>query len=157
MNRRLIRQTLRWQRARLAVVIVAGIGWGALMPVLYSQFSDVIRDMANSGALPEELMNIGSGSLFTLPGTITLGLQHPLAIAMLGIFAVVAATSAFETRTTFVWSVPAVSKSSNTTVKEPSGKCFNCAVPDAVPSTSWNVPEATIPGVCGPITTPAIR
>jgi ABC-2 type transport system permease protein len=85
---------LRWQRARLVVVIVAGIGWGALMPVVYSQFSDVIRDMANSGALPEELMNIGSGSLFTLPGTITLGLQHPLAIAMLGIFAVGAASLA---------------------------------------------------------------
>ena len=94
MNGRLIRQTLRWQRARLAVVIVAGIAWGVLMPVIYSQFSDVIRDMADSGAIPEELMNFGSGSLFTLPGTITLGFQHPLPIAMLAIFAVGAAALA---------------------------------------------------------------
>jgi ABC-2 type transport system permease protein len=94
MNGRLVRQTLRWQRARLAVVVVAGIAWGVLMPVIYSQFSDVIRDMANSGAIPEELMNFGSGSLFTLPGTITLGFQHPLPIAMLAVFSVGAAALA---------------------------------------------------------------
>jgi ABC-2 type transport system permease protein len=93
-NWRLTRQTLRWLRARLVAVVIAGIGWGILMPVIYSQFSDVIRDMANSGAIPEELLNFGSGSLFSLPGTITLGLQHPLAIAMLGIFAVGAAALA---------------------------------------------------------------
>jgi ABC-2 type transport system permease protein len=85
---RLVRQTLRSLRVRLAAVTIAAIGWGILMPVVYSQFSDVIRDLANSGAFPEELMNFGSGSLFSLPGTITLGLQHPLAIAMLGVFAV---------------------------------------------------------------------
>src|SRR5688572_15182101 len=44
--------------------------------------------MANSGAIPEQMLNLGSGSLFTLPGTITIGLQHPLALAMIGIFAV---------------------------------------------------------------------
>jgi ABC-2 type transport system permease protein len=91
---RLFRQTLRWQRVRLAVVIVAGIAWGALIPVIYEQFSDVIRDLANSGAFPQEMLNIGSGSLFTLPGSITLGLQHPLAIAMIGIFAVGASSMA---------------------------------------------------------------
>jgi ABC-2 type transport system permease protein len=94
MNARLIRQTLRWLRVRLIAIVVAGIAWGALMPFLYSQFSDVIRDLANSGAFPEELLNFGSGSLFTLPGTITLGLQHPMAIAMLAIFAVGAASTA---------------------------------------------------------------
>ena len=88
MSARLFRQTLRWQRARLIAVIVAGIAWGAIIPVIYSEFSDLFKDLAGSGALPENLMNFGSGSLFTLPGSITLGLQHPLAIAMLGIFAV---------------------------------------------------------------------
>jgi len=94
MNVRLLRQTLRWQRVRLLVVVVAGIGWGMLMPFIYSQFSDAIRDMANSGAIPEEFLNIGSGSLFSLPGTVTLGLQHPIAIAMIGIFAVSASSTA---------------------------------------------------------------
>lgn len=94
MRWRLFIQTLRWQRVRLAVVILAGIAWGAIMPVLFDAFSDTIRELANSGAFPEEMLNIGSGSLFTLPGTITLGLQHPLALALLGIFAVGASSTA---------------------------------------------------------------
>jgi len=91
---RLLLQTLRWQRVRLAIVVLAGIGWGLLIPVIYGAFSDVMRDLADSGAFPRELMSFGSGSLFTLPGAITLGLQHPLAIAMLGIFAVGASATA---------------------------------------------------------------
>jgi ABC-2 type transport system permease protein len=91
---RLFVQTLRWQRVRLVVVVVAGIAWGVIMPVIYDAFDDFIRDMANSGALPEQMLNIGSGSLFNLPGTITLGLQHPLALAMIGIFAVGAGSTA---------------------------------------------------------------
>lgn len=94
MNIRLFVQTIRWQRARLIVVLVAGMAWGVLIPVIYEAFSDVIRDLANSGAFPQEMLNIGSGSLFTLPGSITLGLQHPLALAMLGIFAVGASSTA---------------------------------------------------------------
>jgi ABC-type transport system involved in multi-copper enzyme maturation permease subunit len=94
MSGRLLAQTLRWQRVRLVIVVLAGIGWGVLIPVFYSAFSDVFRDFANSGAFPRELMNFGSGSLFTLPGAITLGLQHPLAIAMVGIFAVGASATA---------------------------------------------------------------
>ena len=94
MNGRLFRQTIRWQRTRLLVVLIAAIAWGVLIPIVYSAFSDVMRDLVNSGAIPNELLNIGSGSLFTLPGAITLGLQHPLAIAMLGIFAVGASSTA---------------------------------------------------------------
>jgi ABC-2 type transport system permease protein len=93
MNVRLFVQTIQWQRVRLLVVVVAGIAWGILIPVVYDAFSDVIRDLANSGAFPEEMLNIGSGSLFTLPGSITLGLQHPLALSMVGIFAVGASST----------------------------------------------------------------
>jgi len=93
-NLRLLRQTLRWNRVRLAAVMVAAFGWGILIPVVYVQFSDAFRDMVESGLIPENLMNFGSGSLFTLPGAITLGLQHPLAIAFLGIFAVGSTTGA---------------------------------------------------------------
>ena len=94
MNGRLFLQTLRWQRTRLLIVVVAGIAWGVLIPVIYDAFSEVIRDLANSGAFPQEMLSIGSGSLFTLPGSITLGLQHPLALAMVGIFAVGASATA---------------------------------------------------------------
>ena len=94
MSARLFVQTLRWQRVRLVIVGLAAIGWGLLIPVFYSAFSEVMRDLANSGAFPRELMSFGSGSLFSLPGAITLGLQHPLAIAMLSVFAVGASATA---------------------------------------------------------------
>lgn len=88
MNWRLLGQTLRWNRIRLLAVLVAAFGWGLLIPIIFSQFSDAFRDMVASGLIPENLMNFGSGSLFSLPGAMTLGLQHPLAIAFVGIFAV---------------------------------------------------------------------
>jgi ABC-2 type transport system permease protein len=93
MNVRLLLQTLRWNRIRLAVVLVAAFGWGLLIPIIYSQFADAFRDLVDSGVIPRNLMNFGSGSLFTLPGAITLGLQHPLAIAFLGLFAIGSTTS----------------------------------------------------------------
>ena len=60
-NGRLFRQTLRWQRTRLLVVLIAAIAWGILIPIVYSAFSDAMRDLVNSGAIPNELLNIGSG------------------------------------------------------------------------------------------------
>ena len=94
MNLRLYLQTLRWNGVRLAAVAVAAVGWGMLMPVIYVNFADAFKQLANSGAFPKQLLNFGSGSLFTLPGTLTLGLQHPLAIAFVGIFAVGSTVSA---------------------------------------------------------------
>lgn len=94
MNLRLYLQTLRWNRVRLAAVVIAALGWGMLIPIVYVQFAAAFKDLANSGVLPKELMNFGSGSLFTLPGALTLGLQHPLAIAFVGIFAVGSTVSA---------------------------------------------------------------
>jgi ABC-2 type transport system permease protein len=94
MNLRLYVQTLRWNRVRLVAVMVASIGWGMLIPVIYVNFADAFKQLANSGAFPRELLNFGSGSLFTLPGAMTLGLEHPLAIAFIGIFAVGSTTAA---------------------------------------------------------------
>jgi ABC-type transport system involved in multi-copper enzyme maturation permease subunit len=93
-NGRLLVQTLRWNRTRLVALVIAGFVWGLLIPTIYVSFSDALRELANSGAIPEQLLNFGSGSLFTLPGAITLGFQHPLALAFLGIFAVGTTTAA---------------------------------------------------------------
>ena len=90
----LFTRTLAWQRTRLIIVSLALFGWGVLIPVFYTAFSDVIRDLANSGAFPEELLSFGSGSLFSLPGAVTLGTQHPIAIAMIAVFAVGATSMA---------------------------------------------------------------
>ena len=94
MNLPLFGRTLAWQRARWVIVTIAIFGWGVLIPVIYVAFADAFKDLANSGVIPNELMNFGSGSLFTLPGAITLGTQHPLAIAMLSVFAVGATATA---------------------------------------------------------------
>ena len=61
MSWRLYVQTLRWQRVRLIVVLLAGIGWGFLMPTIYASFNELIREMANSGAIPEQFTNFGPG------------------------------------------------------------------------------------------------
>jgi ABC-2 type transport system permease protein len=94
LNLRLYFQTLRWNRVRHAAIVVAAIGWGMLIPIIYVQFAAAFKDLADSGIFPRELLNFGSGSLFTLPGALTLGLQHPLAIAFVGIFAVGSTVSA---------------------------------------------------------------
>ncbi|HEX4930239.1 MAG TPA: ABC transporter permease subunit [Gaiellaceae bacterium] len=94
MSGRLFAQTLRWQRERLLIVLLAGFGWGMLIPTMYNAFSDVVRELANSGVIPEELLSFGSGSFFSLPGAITLGLQHPIALAFVGIFAAGASSTA---------------------------------------------------------------
>ena len=94
MSMRLFVQSLRWERVTLLVVTLAAIAWGVIIPIIFDAFSEAFRDLANSGAIPESMLNIGSGSLFTLPGSITLGLQHPLALAMLGIFAIGASATA---------------------------------------------------------------
>ncbi len=94
MNLPLFGRTVAWQRTRWIIVCVAIFGWGVLIPVFYTAFSDMIRDLANSGAFPEELLSFGSGSLFDLPGAVTLGTQHPIAISMLAVFAVGATSTA---------------------------------------------------------------
>jgi ABC-2 type transport system permease protein len=87
-------RTVTWQRTRLVIVVLGIFTWGILIPVFYTAFSDTVRQLARSGAFPEELLNFGSGSLFSLPGAVTLGTQHPMALAMLGIFAIGATATA---------------------------------------------------------------
>lgn len=94
MNLRLLLQTLRWSQVRLIAVGLAAFGWGVLIPIVYVGFSDALRQLADSGAIPRELLSFGSGDFFSVPGAMTLGLQHPLAIAFVGIFAVGASATA---------------------------------------------------------------
>ena len=84
----LFRRTLAWNRARLVVLVLGSTGWGILIPVIYVSFSDAFREMVNSGAIPRNLTSFGSGDFFSLPGALTLGLQHPMAIAFVAVFAV---------------------------------------------------------------------
>ncbi|MGH2489672.1 MAG: hypothetical protein ACRDFR_08670, partial [Candidatus Limnocylindria bacterium] len=93
MSLRVLRQTLYWQRGRLLIVGLVAFGWGALVPTFYTTFQDLFAGLVESG-FPENLLNFGSGNLFTLGGAMTIGFQHPIGISVLGIFAVGAAAGA---------------------------------------------------------------
>lgn len=93
MSLRLLRQSLYWQRGRLLAVGVVALLWGALIPTFYVTFQDLFQGLIDSG-FPENLMNFGSGSLFTLGGAMTIGFEHPIGIGLVAIFAVGAAASA---------------------------------------------------------------
>jgi len=90
---RQLRQSMYWLRGRLLVVAVLAVAWGALIPTFYITFQDLFSGLIASG-FPENLLNFGSGSLFTLPGAVTIGFQHPIGIGLVAIFAVGAAANA---------------------------------------------------------------
>ena len=94
MNMRLLLQTWRWQALKVGLVALALIGWGILIPIIYVAFVEPLRDALDAGLIPEQFVNFGSGDLLSLTGSITLALQHPLFLAMLGIFAVGLASTA---------------------------------------------------------------
>ena len=94
MSWRLFRQTIAWNRVRLVVLLLVSFGWGMLIPVFYTSFSDAVREIVNSGLFPRDLLSFGSGDFFSLSGALTLGLQHPLAIAFVAVFAIGAPVAA---------------------------------------------------------------
>lgn len=88
MSGRLLLQTWRWQALKLAIVTVALVGWGVLIPIIYAAFTDPLRQALDAGLVPEEIATVGSGDLLSLSGAVALGLQHPLFIALAGVFGV---------------------------------------------------------------------
>jgi ABC-2 type transport system permease protein len=90
---RLFRQNLYWFRTRLLILIVASVAWGMIGPVIYVNFSSPLQELVDSGAIPSNLLSFGSGSLFSLPGALTLMLQHPIAIAFMAVFGAAAAAT----------------------------------------------------------------
>jgi beta-exotoxin I transport system permease protein len=93
MSLRVLRQSLYWLRGRLVVVGIVALLWGALIPTFYVTFQDLFQGLIDSG-FPENLLNFGSGSLFTLGGAMTIGFEHPIGIGLVAIFAVGAGASA---------------------------------------------------------------
>jgi len=88
MNRPLLLRIWASAGLRIGIVAIVSFGWGWLMVFLYSQFSEAIRQLVTQNAALSQLASFGSGNLFTVPGAITLGTQHPFLIALIGVFAV---------------------------------------------------------------------
>ncbi|MGH2408342.1 MAG: ABC transporter permease [Candidatus Limnocylindrales bacterium] len=93
MDRVLFGRTFRAQRTKLVVVAAALTVWGVLMPLVYSQLFDTalgaeFKKLIENGTLPVQLTQFGGGNIFTLPGSVALGLIHPIAVALACVFAV---------------------------------------------------------------------
>lgn len=88
MNLAVFRHTVRQNRLRLVAIAAALVGWGMLMPVIYATFGVTMRDIIAQFPVMEQFANFGGGDLFTLPGSIALGFIHPIAIALLAVFAI---------------------------------------------------------------------
>jgi ABC-2 type transport system permease protein len=94
MNGPLLRHTVRSQRLRLLAVSIGLFQWGLMLPIVYSQFGATFRDLLETGVIPEVFAEFGGGNVFTLPGSIALGFIHPIALVLVGVFAVGFGTSA---------------------------------------------------------------
>ena len=88
MNGALFRQTWRAQGVKLAIVSIALVVWGFLMPLIYAKFGSQFREVFESGILPEQFARFGGGDIFSLPGSIALGSIHPIAISLMSVFSV---------------------------------------------------------------------
>ena len=88
MDRVFLARTLAATRLRVLVVTIALGVWGGFLPVIYSQFGVQFKQLVASGVIPTQFANFGGGSVFTLPGSIALGLIHPIAVVLLSVFAI---------------------------------------------------------------------
>ena len=93
MDRILFGRTLAAQRTKLVIVSAALGIWGVLMPLIYAELIDTplgaqFKQMIASGLVPEQLTRFGGGDIFTLPGAVALGFIHPIAVALVSIFAI---------------------------------------------------------------------
>lgn len=91
MNPALLAHLWRANRARLAIVTAALAIWGALPPIIYDAFGADIAAIFESGVIPEQFIRFsqfGGGDLFSLAGSVALGVIHPIAVGLGLVFAV---------------------------------------------------------------------
>jgi ABC-type transport system involved in multi-copper enzyme maturation permease subunit len=88
MNRALLRHTWRSQRTKLAIVSIALAVWGFLLVVIYARYGSQFAAVMQSGILPEQFSRFGGGDVFSLSGSIALGLIHPIGIILTSVFVV---------------------------------------------------------------------
>jgi ABC-2 type transport system permease protein len=88
MNAALLGHTWRMHRARLAIVCLGLLIWGAVTPVIYAQFGSQFKSLMDSGMIPAQFAKFGGGDIFSLPGAIALAFIHPIAIILSSVFAV---------------------------------------------------------------------
>ncbi len=88
MNAALFRHAWRLQRVKLALVSVGLFAWGCFPPLIYAKFGKQFEAMLESGIFPQQFARLGSGDIFSLTGSVALGLIHPIALILTSVFAV---------------------------------------------------------------------
>lgn len=88
MNGALFRHTWRIQRVRLAFVSLALLVWGGVLPFIYARFGSQFKSVFESGLIPEQFARFGDGDIFSLTGTVTITMIHPIAMILTSVFAV---------------------------------------------------------------------
>jgi ABC-2 type transport system permease protein len=84
----LFRRTWAAQRLRLALVMLALAVWGFLLPVIYATFGKEVGALVHTGTFAsvfEILARFTGGDVFSMRGTVALGLVHPIALALVTI------------------------------------------------------------------------
>src|SRR5215218_3714394 len=94
MNRALFVRTWRAQRLKLLICSIAIAAWSLFLPIIYKSFGSQMKALVDSGIIPRQLTDFGGGDVFSLSGSIAIGYIHPIAILLVGVFAVGFSTSA---------------------------------------------------------------
>ena len=88
MNATLLGRIVVANRIRVLACALGLTAWGAVIPLIYATFGQTMADFLQSNPLLRQFSQFGGGDLFSLAGTIALGLIHPFSILLLGIIAI---------------------------------------------------------------------
>ncbi|MEA2025851.1 MAG: ABC transporter permease subunit [Chloroflexota bacterium] len=88
MNLPLLRHTIASNAIRLVAIGIGLVLMGVIMPVMYAAFGQEVGQFVESVPLLAQFSNFGGGDLFSLQGTIAMGLSHPFTLLLLAIMAV---------------------------------------------------------------------
>lgn len=88
MNGPLFGHIWRANRGRLAIIALALLVWGTLLPIIYDAFGVQFQQLQDSGIVPPQFTQFGGGDIFSLTGSVALGFIHPIAVGLMLVFAV---------------------------------------------------------------------
>ena len=67
---------------------VALVVWGSILPIIFDSFGSQFQQMMDSGLIPPQFAQFGGGDIFSLTGSVALGMVHPIAVGLNIVFAV---------------------------------------------------------------------
>jgi ABC-2 type transport system permease protein len=81
-NGPLLRQTVRVNRVRVAIIALAMFAWSFLLPVIYATFGVQMEALLESGIIPDAFLRLLGADPFSLTGAVALGVVHPVALGL---------------------------------------------------------------------------